>query len=115
MREHCQKDACCHHHHDEGCHGHSESCHSHEEGCHHEEGHGEFTHHFLEVADCAWMEVLKDKIKEHILATENDRMKELAKIIAEANKERWKHRKEKKKHCKDLAEKLCNFFAHSKK
>jgi len=85
------------------------------ENCHEEENEEcckeEF---FLEVADCAWTEVLKDEIKKHILATEGERMKELAKIVAEANGKRWQNKMESKKHCSGFKEKLCQFFSKHK-
>ena len=94
------------------------SCHSshskQEQSCHGEDPHDAFSKSLLEAADCAWMEVLKDKIKEHILATQNDRMKELAKIASEGNSQRWKHKMEKKQGCMDFKEKLCRFFGQSK-
>lgn len=98
------------------------SCHTRqEESCYdednheHEHEHEELIDCLIEAADCAWMEVLKDKIKEHILATQNDRMKELAKIVAEGNNQRWKFKMEKKQGCADFKEKLCRFFGQSKK
>ena len=79
-----------------------------------EEGHGEEMTHLLAVADSAWMEVLKDKIKEHILATENERMTELAKLLAEGNHARWKLKMVKKQGCMEFKEKLCRFFGSKK-
>ncbi len=103
-----EKNCCsCHAKHDESCHdGH---------GGHGGDKHDEFTHFLMETADEAWMEVLKDKIKEHILATQNDRMTELAKIVSETNNHRWKNKMEKKQGCADFKEKLCRFFGQSKK
>lgn len=91
------------------------SCHSQKkEGeCQSEKGHEEFSKFLFEIADCAWTEVLKEKIKEHILATQGDRMNELAKMVSEANSQRWKSKMEKKKSCNEFKEKLCNFFRHS--
>lgn len=83
--------------------------------CHGEDNHEEFACGLLEAADCAWMEVLKDKIKEHILSTQNEKMTELAKLIAEENCQRWKHKMEKKHACADFKEKLCRFFGQCKK
>lgn len=92
------------------------SCHDKQEENHGEENnHEEFAGCLLEAADCAWMEVLKDKIKEHILATHNDRMTELAKIIAEENNHRWKHKMEKKQCCAEFKEKLWRFFSQYKR
>jgi hypothetical protein len=93
-----------------------ECCHHGEECCHHgEEKHEEWMGYFLEAADGAWMEVLKDKIKEHILATQKDHITELAKIISEGNSQRWKFKMEKKRAISDFKEKLCRFFGQSKK
>lgn len=86
-----------------------------EETCGEEEGHDGFDNFFLEIADCAWTEVLKDKIKEYILQTQNDRMTKLAKIVAEGNNQRWRYKMEKKQICADFEEKLGNFFSQSKK
>jgi len=52
--------------------------------------------YFLELADEAWEEILKDKIKEYILKTQNERMDNLAKVVAEGNAKRWKNRMEEK-------------------
>lgn len=75
------------------------------------EGIGEW---LLSVADEAWTEVLKEKIKEHILATQGDRMAELAKIVSEGNNARWKNKMEKKHGCMDFKEKLGRFFGSKK-
>lgn len=44
---------------------------------------------FVELADEAWTEVLKEKIKEHI-RKESTNMDKFAKLVAEANYERWR-------------------------
>lgn len=49
----------------------------------------------LAIADMAWMEVLKDKIKEHILSTDK-KIDEMAKIVAQTNHDRWAHKMAKK-------------------
>lgn len=71
----------------------------------------------LELADEAWMEVLKDKIKEHIRATDT-KLDELAKIVAEANHKRWKHKMKQEKCneeydqcCDDYHDQLCQLFS----
>ena len=71
----------------------------------------DFPKSMLELADAAWMEVLKEEIKAHIMATQKGRMKELAKIISEANNQRWKNKMEKKHGCNEFKEKLCSFFS----
>lgn len=100
MKECCKNDCCeCE----------CECCSNKQDEC---ESKAEF---LLEVADCAWTEVLKEKIKEQILATEGERMKELAKIVAETNSKRWKNKMDSKKICKEFDEQLCNFFSQHKK
>jgi hypothetical protein len=101
----------CHDHSDEHC---GECCSSHHH--HHDECCGDGRHHeasgseaFLELADEAWMEVLKDKIKAHILANDT-KMDELAKIISEANHARWKMKMAGKHGCDDFKQKLHDYF-----
>lgn len=101
-----------------------ESCSSCEKCCNTKEQSGsscggekgeKFAEGLLEIADAAWMEVLKEKIKEHIVATQGDRMTELAKILSEGNSQRWRQKMEKKHSCMDFKEKLQRFFSQSKK
>jgi len=68
------------------------------------------SHKLLEIADMAWVEVLKEKIKEHIKAND-PKMDELAKIVSEANHKRWKHKMEKEK-CFEEHDKCCEDFEH---
>lgn len=110
---------CCKHGHSCSCHSH-EHCHSHGHengvcsccGAHHEpcgngHHHGEcdWAASFLELADEAWMEVLKEKIKEYILK-DDKKITELAAIVSEANCERWKKKMEKEKCCDTYQQKL---------
>lgn len=71
----------------------------------------------FEIADCAWAEVLKEKIKEHIRSTDN-KIDGLAKIVAEANHKRWKNKMQKdacaseyEECCLDFEEELCRLFS----
>lgn len=103
-----------HHHHHHCHHDHEECCelddHSHS-GCSEEHEHSEdFAHQLLEMADLAWMEVLKEKIKEQILATNGKHLDKLAKLVSDANNERWKHKMANKKVSSDYREKITNFF-----
>lgn len=63
----------------------------------------------LYLADQAWMELLKDKIKKHIEANDK-KLDELAKIVSEANHERWKRKMEKEQCCSTYREKLEALF-----
>ena len=65
----------------------------------------------------AWAEVLKEKIKEHIKNSDS-KIDQLAKIVAEANHQRWKHKMEKEKcyaeHevcCEDFEDQLYELFS----
>lgn len=71
--------------------------------------------YFLEIADMAWEEVLKDQIKEYILSTQKKRMQELAKIVAEGNNQRWRSKMAKKHSCHEFSEKLHHFFSQPPK
>lgn len=95
----CHQGHCCHHHH-----GEENSC--------HQEGHSEcgFAEQLLEMADEAWMEVLKEKIKGHILATKGAHLDKLAKLVAESNEEKWKNKMVKHHGCENYKQKLKEFF-----
>lgn len=83
-----------------------------EQGHHHEEC--EFSHHLLELADEAWMEVLKEKMKEQILANNGKNLEKLAKVVTESNGAIWKHRMGVKQAKKDYAAKMCEVFSEKK-
>jgi len=55
------------------------------------------------------MELLKEKIKEHIQSQAKN-IDELARLIAEANHERWQKKMEDKHCCGGYEEKLKDFF-----
>lgn len=107
-------------------HGHHHSCHS-KDSCHSSHNHGrccssscscschhgeDESHHecdyaaaFLELADEAWMEVLKEKIKD-IIRSDDKKINELAAIVAQANNERWKKKMAKHDCCAEYEKKL---------
>lgn len=102
-------DHCCeesHHHHDCGC-----CCHN---GASMENAHPDFAHELLELADAAWMELLKDKIKEQIKSSNGAQLDKLAKLVNHANKERWDHKMAKKSVCDSFREKLHEHFTSKK-
>lgn len=78
--------------------------HNSEEGCNCAEK-------FLYLADEAWKEVLKDKIKAKIIAKKGDHMEKLAEIIAIANGEKWKHKISAKTKSHDFKDKLKDYFS----
>lgn len=105
--------------HDSCCSNEGSSCceeHSHEASCchehHHHQEHEEcLSEELLELADEAWMEVLKEKIKEHILNVEGNRLDQLAKIVSEANACRWKSKLAAKKGCASFKQQIQQFFS----
>ncbi len=104
--DHCDTHEHEHHHHGDalcGC-----CCHSDDE-CH--DHHEDFASSLLEVADEAWMCLLKDKIKEHILATNGKQLDDLAKLISDSNNARWKLKMAKQHTVEDFREKIHSFFS----
>jgi hypothetical protein len=112
------------HHHCHHCHGHHDCCHH--EGHHHDgcqcsscqhAGHGQsgdFSAKLLEMADEAWMEVLKEKIKEQVAASSGDKLDKLAKIVAESNNARWHQKLELMDIAHNFADKVRGFFSQKK-
>ena len=90
---------CCHHHH------HSDECHE-----HHDQG--DFASQLLQLADEAWMEVLKEKIKAQVIKGSGAHLDKLAKLVADGNKDRWRLKLGAQKGCDDFHEKVAEFFRH---
>lgn len=109
-----------HHHHNCPLHDHHHACcchqHSHDESCcnkgHHE--HDDFPHKLLEMADEAWMEVLKEKIKAHVEATSGAKLEKLAKIVAEANNSRWEQKLQLLDIAHNFVDRIRSFFSQKK-
>lgn len=111
---HCQEHD---HHHHEGCcccccsHGKQESCED-ESCCEGKDGkHDDFAKHLLCMADQAWMELLKDKIKENILASSGAHLDQLAKAVSDSNQARWKNKMAMKQNACDFRDKIKNLFS----
>ena len=85
------------------------SCHG---DVHHHHEHEDFAQTLLDMADDAWMEVLKEKIREQIRTTSGKHLEGLAKLVAESNKERWKHKLEKNRITHDYKTNISDFFHH---
>lgn len=99
----CCHNCCC------GCH---DKCgHENSDCCGHE--HSNYAEKLLCLADCAWTEILKEKIKEEIKSKSGSHIDELAKVVAEANCSRWEHKLSGKKVQKDFRDKLSCFFDSS--
>lgn len=116
---------------DHHCHGdeckvqgqHSHSHHGHGEGsccsecnhcsceCHKQKS---FPAQLLEMADQAWMEVLQEKVKQHIEKSSGSHLDELAKLVAESNNNRWKNKMAMQKGCHSFTDKIREFFSREK-
>ena len=110
--EHCDSHGHCdihgrNHHH--GSQNHCCCCEA-EAGGHHHHKHEDFSRELIDLADEAWMDVLYDKIKEQVLATSGSQLEKLAKIVTEANKDRWKNKLGANKANHELKEKVSEFF-----
>lgn len=101
----CGSEQCCSKEKSSCCHSHSDSCH--EKEC-------DFSGHLLKLADEAWMEVLKEKIKKQIETSCGPHLDQLAQIVAEANGARWSQKLAADKACKDFKSKICDFFSGCK-
>jgi hypothetical protein len=121
MHKECDQGSCMH---EQGHHGHTHShsyqpcnccccCHSHSE-CH--QGPHKYSEILLQLADEAWMEVVKEKIKEEILKQSGQHLNQLAKLVSTSNHIRWKEKMAEKKNVEDFEESLRDLMRqqHSK-
>lgn len=67
----------------------------------------------LDIADEAWREVLKEKIKAKIVAKKGEHIEKLAEIIAIANGEKWKHKISAKTKYNEFKDGLKEFLSSS--
>lgn len=65
----------------------------------------------LALADEAWHELLKEKIKAEISKSCGDSMEKLAKLVTETNKAKWAHTIQGKVKCDEYKDKLKAFFS----
>lgn len=79
-------------------------------GCHHDKQRRSFARELLDLTDEAWMELLKEKIKEHIDSTRGSQLEELAKLVSEANNSRWHDKLHKLSGVRDYEQKIEDFF-----
>lgn len=66
---------------------------------------------FLKLADEAWMEVLKEKIKGQIIAHKGEHMDKLAEMIAKTNGKKWKNKIASKMNSHEFKDNLKEFFS----
>lgn len=99
QHEHNHQGSCC-------CCGatcqHCQGQHQHEE-C-------DFSQNLLDLADEAWMEVLKEKIMKQIESHSEGKLDKLAELVSSTNAERWKNKMHAKHGCEDFKAKLKEIF-----
>lgn len=114
-QEHHHEHECCglchdghHQHHHGECSSHESCC----GGIHGDKEHN-FAHELIQLADIAWMELLKEKIKANIAKSSGSHLDELAKVVAETNHIRWQNKMAKQKNIDNFGEKLHSIFNSS--
>lgn len=116
MSHHCHQGHCHTHDHSDHehscCSQHQCQCKCHESSCHGTQG--SFSHQLLQMADEAWMCLLKDKIKAKIQNISGDQLDQLADLVANSNHERWINKMASKRACESFDDKIADFF-HQKK
>jgi len=65
---------------------------------------------FLNLADEAWMELLKEKIKARIEQYQGENLNRLAEIVTNANKEKWKQKISAEYNHEEFKNSLKDFF-----
>ena len=96
----CAQETSCH---PGGGHSHEDHGHCHEGGHDHQ---SEFSHQLLEIANEAWIEVIKDKIKQKIIAKKGAQLDKVAELVSDTNSARWKEKKSIHNACCDYKHKL---------
>jgi hypothetical protein len=93
----------------EGHHGHSASdcgCCCHKQcgcPCHHKQ---KYADQLIEIADEAWMEVLKEKIKDEIRKKSGDHLTQMAQLVNESNHKRWVDKIDERKNAENFDDRL---------
>lgn len=90
----CTQEGQSHSHNPQGC---SICYHQHQCDCECHTHHHKYSDELLDLADEAWMEVVKEKIKEEILQHSGKHISQLAKVVAGANHTRWTCKLDEKK------------------
>jgi hypothetical protein len=67
--------------------------------------------HLVELADIAWMELVKEKLKEEIRNADADHIDQLVKVISSYNRQRWHAKLSEKSGCEDLEQQVKEIFA----
>ena len=96
----------------ENCSSQAQSCDSSSQSAHQQgEEHCDMPDRLLQLADQAWMELLKEKIKKEIEAPCGEQMDKVAKLVSETNKAKWSHKMAAKQGCHDYRHSLMSLFS----
>ena len=96
MSSECSNDSCC-------TTTESSNCGTDQECC-------DMPEKLIAIADEAWYEVVKDKIKKEIEATCGEKLDKLAQIVASANNQRWTHQIQGKVLCEEYKNNIKELF-----
>lgn len=91
-------------------HCHSEQCSTDCKCSCHQHDYSHFSDQLLAMADEAWMELLKEKIKEKIEEQTGKHLDQLASLVATANHARWNNKIESSKAKGEYKEKIADYF-----
>lgn len=83
--------------------------------CHHHEEAGDLSTDLLDLADAAWMELLKEKIKKHIEKRSGAHLDQLAAYISENNHARWSAKMAEERTQQEFEDKLMSILMSGKK
>jgi len=113
MSHSCNDNSCSEgHHHDQSdacnccCHRQCDC------GCHNKE---KYSDQLIELADEAWMEILKEKIKAEILKKSGDHLTQMAQLVNEANHRRWQDKIDERKNAENFEDKLSELLFKQQK
>lgn len=76
---------------------------------------GKYSDQLVRLADEAWMEVLKEKIKDEIRQNGGDQIAQLAKLVSSANHARWRDKMQSKRDHDDFENNLKNILGSPSK
>jgi hypothetical protein len=107
---HC--DTCSHEASECSCCCHDHTCSTEHDHHHHHHHHEDFSTQLLSIADEAWMEILKEKIKDQIRSSNGKHLDDLAKMVAEYNETRWKNKMSAQHTIGDFRNKVSSFFGN---
>lgn len=114
MSHECHHGSCSHknHSHSVSC---GSCCHDFECecDCHHHHPH-KYSDELLALADEAWMELIKDMIKEEIIKHSGKNISQIAQLVAKANHARWTAKIDEKKNHHVFEDELTNLMFRKK-